>query len=141
MARLRLFIAIILSLVVVACVNTLSVHGAVIDEDNIARLSIGNTTRSQALRLLGTPSSYADEAQQEWLYITIEKLEPPLRRPRIIKRDVLWLEFTRDENRFILTGIDRFTATDENIIASSPRITPSVGRKLTFIEDLLGLNR
>lgn len=120
------------------CAEKLVSYGASFTPEDIAALQVGRTTDSEVRELLGAPSTLVDETGRDWLYIRIQKAEPVLQRSRIVKRDLLWLEFN---DSGLLLARDLFTATEEEIITPDPDITPSVGRKLTFIEDLFGLNR
>jgi outer membrane protein assembly factor BamE (lipoprotein component of BamABCDE complex) len=141
MARHRgwrgLGVAIALACGLGACSPTISNSGFVMDEEALAQIHPGGQNREQVAQMLGSPSSVAVFDDQTWLYIhrrTSQRLA--FTEPRVIDQDVVAITFDRTSGQ--VAEVRRLTLADGQAIAPVDRITPSPGKELTIMEQLLG---
>jgi outer membrane protein assembly factor BamE (lipoprotein component of BamABCDE complex) len=71
-----------------------------------------------------------------WFYISQVKQRVAFRRPQIIKRDVVALTFDKDTEA--VSSVESLDLGDGKQIAFSGRETPTRGRAMTVLEQLLG---
>ncbi|MDA0997248.1 MAG: outer membrane protein assembly factor BamE [Proteobacteria bacterium] len=140
--RTRFFVttlAIALALGQSACSPRVATRGATPDADKIAEIKAGVSSRADVERLIGSPSSINAFGEETWMYIgeTTETLA--FFEPKVSERQVLSIAF--DDNGLVKQvsahGLD--IARD---IEPVGRQTPTVGKKMTVIEQIVGnLNR
>ncbi|MEH0196629.1 outer membrane protein assembly factor BamE [Caulobacter sp. CCNWLY153] len=128
--------AIGLAAVVGGCTPLTSYSGFQAIEAKPADMKIGEDSKSTVREKLGTPSAVSTFDNDAWYYISQTTDRVAFYKPRVIKRDVVAIKFnTADEK---VASVDTFTLKDGKVIAYNGRETPTRGREMTVLEQLLG---
>ncbi|MEW5683314.1 MAG: outer membrane protein assembly factor BamE [Pseudomonadota bacterium] len=119
-----------------SCTTITSHSGYQAIDTNPGDLAIGVDTKSTARQKLGSPSMTSTFDPNIWFYISQVKSRAAFRRPQITQRSVIALAFDRETE--LLRSRDTLTLKDGKIIAFNGRETPTRGREMTILEQLLG---
>ena len=118
-----------------ACAPMASNHGFVALDVKPAEVKVGEDTKSTVLERLGSPSAKSTFDDNTWFYMTQSVERVAFYRPRVTKRDVVAVRFDPAEK---VASVNSFTLEDGKVIALNDRETPTRGRELTILEQLLG---
>jgi outer membrane protein assembly factor BamE (lipoprotein component of BamABCDE complex) len=130
-------LAIVLGCGLGACSANINNDGFVMDEDALSQIHPGGQNREQVAQMLGSPSSVAVFDDQTWLYIhrrTSQRIA--FFQPTVLEQDVIAITFDRTSGQ--VAEVRRLTLADGQNIAPVDRITPSPGKELTVMQQLLG---
>ncbi len=119
-----------------ACTPTTSYQGFQAVEANPKDVKIGADTKSTVLERLGSPSSVAAFDPNTWFYITQISDSVAFRDPIVRRRDVIAIAFNKADEK--VTAVSIYGLKDGHVIAYNNRQTPTRGRELSWIEQLLG---
>ena len=120
---------------------TLGACETVVDRDSgptpgsVEKLDTGTQSREDVIRLIGTPSAVATFNPNVWYYISQQQETFAFLKPAIIEQHVLQLTFN-DAGR--LTTPKSYDLKDGQDIDMVSRVTPTAGKELTILEQLLG---
>jgi outer membrane protein assembly factor BamE (lipoprotein component of BamABCDE complex) len=133
----RLFVAVALVLApLAACAPTRSIHGFQVVEVKPADVKVGEDTRSTVTEKLGSPSMVSTFEPNIWYYVSSAMERKAFFRPRTTQREVVAITF--DETTEKVAAVRTLGLTDGKQIAYNDRETPTRGRELTVLEQLLG---
>lgn len=138
MSRPAVFAAVAIGLaaVVGGCTPLTSYSGFQAIEAKPTDMKVGEDSKSTVREKLGTPSAVSTFDNDAWYYISQTTDRVAFYKPRVIKRDVVAIKFnTADEK---VASVDTFTLKDGKVIAYNGRETPTRGREMTVLEQLLG---
>ncbi len=99
-------------------------------------VKVGVDTKSIVLEELGSPSAVSTFDPNTWYYMNQSTDQLSFHALRIKKRNVIAIKFDKDKET--VTSVDTYTLKDGKIIAYNGRETPTRGRQLSVIEQLLG---
>jgi outer membrane protein assembly factor BamE (lipoprotein component of BamABCDE complex) len=123
-------------LILSACGPTVQTRGNLIDEQRMSQIQVGQTTRDDVSFLLGTPSVRAPFQEDEaWFYVGQVAETRAFFAPQIVERRVIALTF--DDQGFV-RAVERLSLDDGEDVQLVGRETPTRGRQLTLMEQLLG---
>ena len=125
----------VLVLVIAACSTFVDQRGNLPEEDKLAEIQPGVSTREQVQQLLGTPSSTSTFDDSTWYYISKKTEQWAFLAPETVEQKVVAIDFDADGKvRDIRTrGLD-----DAKEVAMVDRATPTPGKTLGFFEQLFG---
>jgi outer membrane protein assembly factor BamE (lipoprotein component of BamABCDE complex) len=118
-----------------ACAPIASRHGFVALDVKPDEVKVGEDTKSTVLERLGSPSVKSTFDENTWFYVTQSVQRVAFYRPRVTKRDVVAVAFDGEEK---VKSVNSYTLEDGKVIALNDRETPTRGRELTILEQLLG---
>ncbi len=124
-----------LALGATACAPIASNHGFVALDVKPAEVKVGEDTKSTVLERLGSPSAKATFDDNTWFYMTQSVQRVAFYKPRVTKRDVVAVAFDEAEK---VKAVNSYSLEDGKVIALNGRETPTRGRELTILEQLLG---
>ena len=127
-------LAVVLALVA-ACSPTRDQRGYVPSEGALASIELGVDTRDSVLERLGTPSATATFSADIWYYISRTTETMAFLEPEVLDQQVVAIDF---DGGGVVTDIRRYTLDDANNVVPVDRITPTRGRELGIIEQLIG---
>jgi outer membrane protein assembly factor BamE (lipoprotein component of BamABCDE complex) len=134
--RLRhLSLAGLAALALTGCDLPVQVHGNLPDDDQLARIEPGKQGRTDIVNLLGPPSVRSNFQDDTWYYVGQKQTRFAFFAPDIKERNVLVLTFDRQDR---LTGKKLYTMADARDIDPVDRETPTEGRDLSIVQQLLG---
>ena len=96
----------------------------------------GEDTKSTVMAKLGTPSATSTFDPNEWFYISQLTDKVAFYKPRVAMREVVAIKFNKDTEQ--VASVDKYTLKDGKIIAYNGRETPTRGREMSILEQLLG---
>jgi len=121
---------------VAACAPTASYQGFQAIEVNPGDIKVGDDTRSTVLAKLGTPTATSTFDKDTWYYMDQIVNRTSFYNPRMSRRDVVAISF--DKNSEQVTDVRKFGLQDGRVFAYNKRETPTRGREMTVLEQLLG---
>lgn len=119
-----------------ACAPITSFSGFQAIEANPRDVKVGTDTKSTVRGKLGTPSATSTFDQNVWFYISQVKARVAFRRPQVASREVVAITFDKESEA--VANVDTLTLKDGKVIAFNGRETPTRGRELTILEQLIG---
>jgi outer membrane protein assembly factor BamE (lipoprotein component of BamABCDE complex) len=111
------------------------VRGNKVDEEVLAQLVAGTSTRADVTALIGSPTAKATFDDNTWIYIG-EVTRPVIAATNVVlDQQVVLLTF---DDGGVLRGISRRTQGDAVPVAVVSRATPAPGNEASFMQQLLG---
>ena len=104
-------------------------------DELVKQLSPGEQTKDTVRKLIGTPSSIGTFDDRVWYYITQRTKNQAFFKPLLTDQKILALEFDEQE---VLKSIKQYGIKEARLIEPHAEKTPTVGRKLTLIQQLFG---
>ena len=133
-ARLILCAGIVSSLLA-GCTETIHTRGNLPDPKVVAGIEPGKHTRRQITKMLGTPSTVATFEREIWFYIGGRVKSKSFLAPEVLERRVLTIQFDKSG---VVTEVDNFDAAKIGKIELVQRETPTKGKELTLMQQLIG---
>ncbi len=123
-------------LAVGACTPLNSYQGFQIVDQGPTDVKPGLDTRATVQAKLGSPTEVATFDKNEWFYISQVTSRTGFYPPKVDKRNVTAISFTKDGGK--VASVRNYTLKDGRVIAYNDRETPTRGREISAIEQLLG---
>jgi outer membrane protein assembly factor BamE (lipoprotein component of BamABCDE complex) len=101
-----------------------------------ADVKVGTDTKNTVRTRLGSPSTVSTFDPNVWFYISQVTQKQAFYKARIIRRDVVAIAFDKDDGK--VTKVDTLNMADGRVIAYNGRQTPTRGRSLSALEQILG---
>lgn len=129
-------IAVALAAATAACSPVQTYNGFNPDRNNaeIPDPQVGVDTRETVLRRFGSPSTTAVFDDTAWYYLSSVQERVAFYTPRITERRVMVVRFNGDT----VSAVQKFGLERGRVINYSDDITPTRGRELGVLEQLLG---
>jgi outer membrane protein assembly factor BamE (lipoprotein component of BamABCDE complex) len=127
--------AVLLTVAMSACSPRLESHGNMPDQEIVESIRIGKSNRAQILEMLGTPSVRATFDQEAWYYVGARTSRFAFMKAEVLERRVLVIRF---DDKGIVQQVERLDKEDGRDVQVVDRKTPTKGRELTILEQLLG---
>lgn len=118
------------------CAPITSYSGFQTVEANPKDVKVGTDTKSTVRGKLGSPSMTSTFDPNVWFYMNQVKQRVAFRRPQVISRNVTAITFDKESEQ--VKSVDNLTLKDGKVIAINDRETPTRGRELSVLEQLLG---
>lgn len=118
-----------------ACNPVLRSHGYRYTTQEEPNIVPSEDTESTVLARLGNPSTRGTFEDNTWYYISSTRESLAYLRPATRDRRIIAVSF--DDNGVVST-VNEYTLADGRIVAYADRETPTRGRELSFLEQLLG---
>ena len=99
------------------------------------KLEVGAQSREDVVRLIGSPSAVATFNPNIWYYISETQVYWAYTKPMIVEQKVMQVTFN-DTGR--IEAIKNYDLKDAQDIQMVQRITPTSGKELTILEQILG---
>ncbi len=128
-------VAPLLALAAAACTPTSSYQGFQVVDQNPAEVKVGDA-KAAVMAKLGTPTATSSFDKNTWFYMTQVQSKTAFYRPRLARRDVVAIHFAKDGDQ--VASVNTYTLKDSRIVAYNGRETPTRGREMTVVEQLLG---
>jgi len=117
------------------CTTVRDHRGFFVDTALVDSVLPGVDNKASVERTLGRPTLASQFGDQDWYYIATDTKQLAFRRPQPTAQTILRVRFDAKGN---VLGVDR--AGMEKVARFNPDkdLTPTLGRKRTFLEDLFG---
>ncbi|HYG27596.1 MAG TPA: outer membrane protein assembly factor BamE [Caulobacteraceae bacterium] len=119
-----------------ACMPLSTYSGFQAIEERPADVKVGEDTKSTVMAKLGSPSATSTFDPNTWFYISQLTDRVAFYKPRVAKRDVVAINFNKETEQ--VAAVNTYTLEDGKVIAFNGRETPTRGREMTILEQLLG---
>lgn len=119
-----------------ACAPITSYSGFQAIESDPKDVKIGTDTKSTVRARLGSPSATGTFDPNTWFYMNQLKSRVAFKRPEVISRNITAIQFNKDSET--VESVNNYTLKDGKVIAFNGRETPTRGRELTILEQILG---
>ncbi len=112
-------------------------QGYVVDQETLALAPVG-ASREQVLLSLGTPSTTATFDNEVFYYISQKRTRPvAFMKPKLVDQSILTVYFDKDG---VVERLAHYTLQDGKVFDMISRTTPTGGREMTFLSQLLSGN-
>lgn len=138
MHRKAVFLALALGLgaVTAACSPSASYQGFQVVDVRPGEVKVGQDTRATVLDKLGSPTMTSTFDKDTWFYVGQIRSQTSFYQPKTIRRDVTAIAFDHDTQQ--VKSVNSYTLKDGRVIAYNTRETPTRGREMTVLEQLIG---
>ena len=118
------------------CAPIRSTNGYQAIEHKPADVKVGEDTKSTVLDALGSPSVVSTFDPNIWFYMSQRTNQMSYHAVRVTRRNVVEIVFDKSSEK--VTEVNTLTLKDGKIIAYNGRETPTRGRQMSAIEQILG---
>jgi outer membrane protein assembly factor BamE (lipoprotein component of BamABCDE complex) len=133
---LSLAAAATLAVMATACAPTMTHHGYLAHEAKPSvDIKVGDT-QATVLDKLGAPSQTSIYKPSEWYYIDQTSMKMTYKQSRVTARSVTVVNF--DTTTQTVAAVKTLSLADGRILTPNPAKTPTRGRSLTALEQVLG---
>jgi outer membrane protein assembly factor BamE (lipoprotein component of BamABCDE complex) len=119
-----------------ACAPVVGTHGFQTVDVAPTEIKVGEDTKSTVLAQLGSPSATSTFEENIWYYISQTTERYTYNRPQVSQRSITAITFNETDDT--VTEVRNLDLEDGQQIAMNDRETPTRGRQLTVLEQLLG---
>jgi len=119
-----------------ACAPITSYSGFQAIDSDPKDVQVGTDTKSTVRAKLGSPSVTSTFDPNVWFYVNQVKQRVAFSKPRVTARNVTAIAFNKDSE--LVDAVNTYTLKDGKVIAFNSRETPTRGREMTILEQLLG---
>jgi outer membrane protein assembly factor BamE (lipoprotein component of BamABCDE complex) len=117
------------------CAKDIEPRGNLPTPEALARLTPGEQTRQDVESILGTPATTAVFDNENWYYISAHTTQYAFYPNHELDRTIYVVSF---DTRGILSGIRKLNLEDGQTVSIASRSTPTKGREVGLLEQLLG---
>ena len=118
-----------------ACAPVVELRGNLPPPEQVEQVKVGTTSRDEVQSLLGTPSNVTPFGDETWHYISTVTERKAFFEPVVLERKVITVVFDRSG---IVRVLDTKGLQDGKDITPVDRETPSAGKELTILQQMLG---
>ena len=118
-----------------ACGPVTATRGNLVDNDRLQQIQVGQSDANDVFALLGSPTSVSTFDRRVWYYIGERTEQVAFLDPDITERRVLMIRF---DEAGTVTELNELDADDAVDVDPVDRATPTLGRQITILEQLLG---
>ena len=122
--------------IVTGCAPTSIYQGFQAVDAKPADVKVAEDTKATVLSRLGSPTTVSTFDPNVWFYISQVTEYQSFYKPHTIRRDVVAITFNKGDEK--VAKIDNLTLKDGRVIAFNNRETPTRGRQLSVLEQLIG---
>ena len=119
-----------------ACAPLREVRGYQAIDHKPQDMKVDVDTKSTVLDALGSPTAVSTFDPNVWYYISQNAATIGYHKSHITKRSVVSITFNKESEKVV--AVNDYSLKDGKIIAYNARETPTRGRELSVIEQLLG---
>lgn len=120
-------------LLLAACASNVG-HGHLKEDAEISSIKTGVSTRSEVMKILGSPSSESSFGNRTWYYVSTLKQTRSILPPRIIDQHTVEIAFNDSD---VVASVKEYSLADSKNIEIATRSTPTEGQSLGFFEQIL----
>ena len=117
------------------CERVVKQHGYAPAPEELAQIRVGQDTRASVRRKIGRPSTTGVFLPDRWYYVASEMEHYLFYAPRVASRRLVAVRFGPDD---IVASVNEYGLEDGRVIDLETRTTPTLGRELTVMQQILG---
>jgi len=119
-----------------ACSPITSYSGFQAIDNDPKDVKVGTDTKSTVRAKLGSPSATSTFDPNVWFYMNQVKERVAFERPKVVARHVTAISFDKESEQ--VTAVNNYTLKDGRVIAYNEHETPTRGRQLSVLEQIIG---
>jgi outer membrane protein assembly factor BamE (lipoprotein component of BamABCDE complex) len=119
-----------------ACVPITTYSGFQAIEVSPSDVKPGEDTKSTVMGKLGSPSVTSTFDPNIWFYMSQVTDRVAFYSPRVARRDIVAISFDKTTEQVV--SVNSYALQDGKVFAYNDRETPTRGREMTILEQLLG---
>jgi len=124
------------ALLLSACAPVARYQGYTVLESNPGSAKVGEDTMTTVRTRYGSPTTVSTFEPNIWYYMSQTTDQIGAYRPRLRAREIVSITFDKTDQK--VAAVKKYTAQDGRVIAYSDRETPTSGRELGIIQQMLG---
>jgi outer membrane protein assembly factor BamE (lipoprotein component of BamABCDE complex) len=124
-----------LPLVLAGCQPIIANRGNMLDEERIAQVKAGSSSKNDVFEALGSPSITSTFDDNTWYYVGQRTEREAFFKPEITDRKIIAVQFDDTDH---VRAVDRVGLEEAVEVEPLEQTTPAVGREITFMEQLIG---
>lgn len=128
-------LSLMLGLTLAACTPTVAKRGNTIDDDQLNQIKVGESSREDVAKILGTPTQMATFDDKTWYYIGQRTEQEAFFDPELKEQKIVTVEFTPEGK---VASVNKNGSELARAIDPVDRRTPTYGKELTLMQQLLG---
>lgn len=132
---LSVFVALLVGFFLSACQPVVANRGNILDQDALAEIKTGSSTREEVATKLGSPTQISTFDEKIWYYIGRRTKQTSFFDPVVTDQKVVEVRF---DDQGVVQQVKDLDLADANDVSPVSRSTPTYGRDDTFIKQLLG---
>ncbi|HUJ03901.1 MAG TPA: outer membrane protein assembly factor BamE [Rhizomicrobium sp.] len=123
------------ALLLAACTPVISQRGYLPDPGGEAAIRVGVDSKTTVQKRLGDPSTQSTFSgnSSSWYYISSVEKQIAFFNPEVESRKILAINFDKDGK---VTALRHYSLKDGHIVSFETRETPSLGKEMTFLQQL-----
>jgi outer membrane protein assembly factor BamE (lipoprotein component of BamABCDE complex) len=130
-----LVLAVMLGGGLAGCAAEIRNHGYAPDDELLAEVAAGQDTRGSVRRKIGRPSASGAFTDTGWYYVSTTVEHYMYHEPKVSNRRIVEVQFDAND---MVASVNTYGMEDGRVIDLQTRTTPTHGRKLTVIQQVLG---
>ncbi len=119
-----------------ACAPTTSYQGFQAIDAAPKDVKVGVDDKNTVMDRLGSPSAVAAFDPNTWYYITQVSDQVAFHTPTVMSRNVVAINFSKTDDK--VAEVRAYTLKDGHVVAFNKHETPTRGRELSVLEQILG---
>jgi outer membrane protein assembly factor BamE (lipoprotein component of BamABCDE complex) len=123
------------ALALLACSPTIATHGHRLDEQALAGIEPGHSSRQEVAQLLGSPSARSTFGDSPWYYVSQRTEQLSFYQADVTDQDVVVISF---DEQGVVSSIERHDLDEAREIELVSRETPTSGNELNDLEQFVG---
>lgn len=136
MKRMRgAVLAALLGSVAVACSPTIRQHGYAPDDELLAEVAVGQDTRASVAQKIGRPIVGSAFDEDGWYYVSSTLSHYTYNEPEVVDRRIVAVTFDAND---VVADVSTYGVEDGRIVDLATQTTPTHGRRLTILQQVLG---
>jgi outer membrane protein assembly factor BamE (lipoprotein component of BamABCDE complex) len=125
----------LVALTAAGCTPTVSTHGYRMDEQALAEIRPGLSTRDEVMQKLGSPSTRTTFDDSTWYYVSQVSEKLTFYQTEVVDQEVVAISF---DDSGVVDRITRRNLEDGVDVAFVERETPTTGNELSAWEQIVG---
>ena len=117
-----------------ACSPSVATHGHSLDQEQLAKVREGQTSRQEVLQLMGSPSALSTFDDDAWYYVTQRTEKLSFYQEDVVEQEVVTISF---DDRDRVASVERHGLDQVASIDPVNRVTPTAGASPSIFEQLI----
>ncbi len=118
-----------------ACEPIRRTHGYAPRPGQLAEVKVGTDGKADVAGKIGRPTTVGAFDTDEWYYITRSTESRAFLEPRVVSQEVVVVAFS---DSGVAESVDTYGLEDGRVVNLVTKTTPTRGKRLTFLQQLLG---
>ena len=128
-------LTLVVALMMGACTPRVAVRGNLPRDEQLSKIKVGAQNRNEIAEILGTPSTVGTFDDTVWYYISRKTEKFAFFQEKIVDQQVIAIYFGE---RDLVEAIHKYNKDDLREVSMVDRATPTAGKDLSFIDQLIG---